>query len=76
MLTTMPCSANVPGMPGLNRQSDGNAEWMTAAGLAAAAGADADGVLERWQAASPALAIKKAASEKRAPALIEHLRAS
>src|SRR5215831_10366058 len=65
MLTTMPCSANVAGMPGLNRQSGGNAEWMTAAGLAATVGADADGLPERWQAANPAVAMHATASENR-----------
>src|SRR4029079_12382732 len=64
MLTTMPCWANVPGMAGLNRQSGGNAEWMTAAGLAATAGAGGDDVPERWQA-KPAVAMHAAARERR-----------
>jgi hypothetical protein len=65
MLTTMPCSANVPGMPGLNRQSGGNAEWTMAAGLAATPGTAVDGVPERWQAANPAAAMHAPASERR-----------
>lgn len=52
-------------MVGLNRQSGGNAEWMTAAGLAATVGAEADGALERWQAATPAAAMHAAVSERR-----------
>jgi hypothetical protein len=47
MLTTIACSANVAGMPGLNRQPEGNADAMTAAGLAGAAGDGADDVLGR-----------------------------
>jgi hypothetical protein len=47
MLTTIACSANVAGMPGLNRQLDGNADAMTAAGLAELAGDGPDDVPAR-----------------------------